>query len=327
MPHAIISLNALAPAVLDRALAVAWQWALVVLVVAIPAQWFLRKQGPALRYWVWQIVLLKLFLMPLWTYAIPVAWLPAPPRLPAEDPVSPILIPEMSPRRPIEIVEPGDAPPPATLSAETAPPQPSAPPSPRLSASAWLLVGWGAVVALQIARLVAQRARLARLLREALPAGASLAREVAGAAASVGLTSPPRVLTTERNVSPFVCGLFEPRLVLPGELANSLSPDQLRQVLVHELAHLKRHDLAWGWVPELAKRLWWFHPVVHWVAYRLRLERELACDQLAMAHSGNNAADYAATLVQVVTHASQPPLGVSNIEAIPILGSKGPDRR
>ena len=52
--------------------------------------------------------------------------------------------------------------------------------------------------------------------------------------------------------------------------------------------------------------VYFFHPLVWWVGYRLRLERELACDQLAMAHSGHPPADYAQTLVQVVSHASEP---------------------
>jgi beta-lactamase regulating signal transducer with metallopeptidase domain len=74
---------------------------------------------------------------------------------------------------------------------------------------------------------------------------------------------------------------------------------------LHELAHLKRRDLLWGWTTEIAQLVYFFHPLVWWVGYRLRLERELAGDQLAMAHSGHPPADYAQTLVQVVSHASQ----------------------
>lgn len=52
--------------------------------------------------------------------------------------------------------------------------------------------------------------------------------------------------------------------------------------------------------------VYFFHPLVYWVGYQLRLERELACDQVAMAHSGHPPADYAQTLVQVVSHAAEP---------------------
>src|SRR5205823_42031 len=97
-----------------------------------------------------------------------------------------------------------------------------------------------------------------------------------------------------------------PTLVLPCGLIGALDPFQWRQVLLHELAHIKRGDLLWGWVPEIARLLYWFHPVAHWAANRIRLERELACDAIAMAHGGLDAAGYAAILVQVVSHASQP---------------------
>jgi beta-lactamase regulating signal transducer with metallopeptidase domain len=93
---------------------------------------------------------------------------------------------------------------------------------------------------------------------------------------------------------------------MPAGLAPSLSPTELRHVLLHELAHLRRRDLVWGWISELARVVYFFHPVVHWIAYRARLERELACDQLAMSHSGHDAQEYASTLVRVVSHASEP---------------------
>src|SRR5262249_35116180 len=97
-------------------------------------------------------------------------------------------------------------------------------------------------------------------------------------------------------------------LVLPHGLMAELGPDCWREVLLHELGHLKRRDLWWGWLPALARTVYFFHPVAHWVWFRIRLERELACDQLAMMHSGRSAADSAGVLVQVVGHASMPAL-------------------
>ena len=79
-------------------------------------------------------------------------------------------------------------------------------------------------------------------------------------------------------------------------------------MLLHELAHVRRLDLLWGWAGELARVVYFFHPVVHWICLRLRLERELACDAIAMSHSGWNAVEYAATLVHVVSHTSKPAL-------------------
>jgi beta-lactamase regulating signal transducer with metallopeptidase domain len=104
--------------------------------------------------------------------------------------------------------------------------------------------------------------------------------------------------------SPFVCGVRRPKLVLPHALVGMLGGEEWRQVLAHELAHVKRRDLVWGWIPEIARVLYFFHPVAHWVDYRVRLEREMACDQMAMAVSGRGPAEYADTLVRVVSSAS-----------------------
>jgi hypothetical protein len=103
-----------------------------------------------------------------------------------------------------------------------------------------------------------------------------------------------------------VYGLLRPVLVLPQGLMADLDPDHWRAVMLHELGHLKRRDLWWGWLPALARIVYFFHPVAHWVCFRIRLERELACDQLAMTLSGRGAAEYAEILVQVVSHTSLP---------------------
>jgi beta-lactamase regulating signal transducer with metallopeptidase domain len=77
-------------------------------------------------------------------------------------------------------------------------------------------------------------------------------------------------------------------------------------VLAHELAHLKRRDLIWGWLPEVARLVYWFHPVAHWTVRQVRLERELACDQVVMVALGHSAPAYAETLVRVVSLFSSP---------------------
>src|SRR5262249_47363954 len=115
-------------------------------------------------------------------------------------------------------------------------------------------------------------------------------------------------VVTVKEGSPFVCGVRRPVLVVPAELLTALSDSEKRYVLLHELAHIRRRDLAWGWIGELARALYFFHPLAHWLSYRLRLERELACDQWALGISGKDPAEYAATLVRVVAHGMRPAL-------------------
>ncbi len=280
-----------------------WQSALLVALAALVA-WWLRRSSPVVRYWLWQIVAIKLLLMPFWTAAVPMpswAWRTPPGQPVAFQPPSELA---EGPSRP---VLPRRLPMPQPAGMAAAPQGPSLGELvAAISWETWLLSAWLAVILWQLLRLLQQRLRLARLLRQAVATDGELAQLVAELAARLGLRRVPAAVCIGGDCPLFVYGPWRPRLVLPSPLMSSLDPAQRRQVILHELAHVKRHDLLWGWTAEIARMVYFFHPLVWWVGYRLRLERELACDQLAMAHSGHPPADYAQTLVQVVSHASEP---------------------
>ena len=65
--------------------------------------------------------------------------------------------------------------------------------------------------------------------------------------------------------SPMLLGLRRPVIVLPGELTTIASPQHLRDVLVHECAHIARHDPWLNLLQQVATILFWVHPGVHWV--------------------------------------------------------------
>jgi hypothetical protein len=98
---------------------------------------------------------------------------------------------------------------------------------------------------------------------------------------------------------PFACGFFKATIVLPAE-CDSWSLDRRRAVLLHELAHVRRHDLIGHTLGRLACAIYWFHPLVWTAAKHLRSESERACDDLALA-CGARAADYAEHLLDIVT--------------------------
>jgi beta-lactamase regulating signal transducer with metallopeptidase domain len=304
MTAVIESLNGIAAVWCERMWAVVWQSAILAAAVALVVTLFLRRVPPSVRYWVWQILALKLLLMPFWTFAIPLppvvsTFHVVPWPNPASERAAKSLAPADAP------IATGDNPAPAERTSNTNPAAVSVS-LPRPTWQSGLLVAWGSIVIAQIGRLFWQRRRLQRLLRGSTPAEPALAGLVAELARQMGLAKSPRVVLTATDCSPFVCGIRDAVLVMPARLAQSLAPVELRHVLLHELAHVRRRDLVWGWISELARVAYFFHPAVHWIAYRARLERELACDQLAMANSGNDAREYAATLVRVVSHSSEP---------------------
>jgi beta-lactamase regulating signal transducer with metallopeptidase domain len=299
----ISATNDLAERWLATAWAVTWQFAIVVVVATLIA-WLLRRASPVVRYWLWQIVAIKLLLMPFWTWTIPVpSWAEnqtvetAAQDRPLASSNENLSRPAILHGAPVSDVPGKDAVLVASPFSETIS---------QIDWQTWLLAAWGIIVLYLSARLIWQRLRLARLLARAIPAGGELAGLVADLSGQTGLRRAPEALSIGGDCPLFVCGLWRQRLILPERLMTALEPAERRQVILHELAHVKRRDLLWGWSIEIARIVYFFHPLVYWVAYQLRLERELACDQLAMARSGHSPADYAQTLVHVVSHGSEP---------------------
>jgi hypothetical protein len=115
----------------------------------------------------------------------------------------------------------------------------------------------------------------------------------------LALDEPPRLLRSEDAKMPFACGLLTPTIVLPAE-CDGWSLDRRRAVLLHELAHVRRHDLVGHTLGRLACAVYWFHPLVWTAAKQLRSESERACDDLALS-CGARATDYAEHLLDIVT--------------------------
>lgn len=320
MQSLVINLNAWSAGWSQFMLAVLWQSTLLAGAIGVIA-WLARRASPAVRYWLWQIVAIKLLLAPLWTLGLPLAWLPATESTrsamhesdvnsmrSADPPTSDsgaAIAANDGPLLPLATdTEDETANAPAIASVRKKPAKSAAPRT--LGWLSWLMVAWAAIVACQVLLLVWQRARLGRFLSNCVVAEQPLQQVVREVADSIQLRRAPLVRLSDVDCSPFVCGLRKPTLVLPRALEPLASAGELRPVIVHELAHLKRGDLWFGWAPQLARVIYFFHPVAHWAAFRVRLEAELACDGWAMNATGQGPAAYADLLVRIVSRLSEP---------------------
>jgi beta-lactamase regulating signal transducer with metallopeptidase domain len=114
------------------------------------------------------------------------------------------------------------------------------------------------------------------------------------------------LLETEAVQSPALYGLFRLQLLLPKGMSDGFSEAELRHIFLHELAHVKRGDMWLNWLVTVLQILHWFNPVIWFAFARLRADRELACDELALIHSGEaDGQNYGQTVLKLLENLSR----------------------
>jgi uncharacterized protein (TIGR03435 family) len=112
------------------------------------------------------------------------------------------------------------------------------------------------------------------------------------------VSRPVRLYTSAIAEVPMVIGLVRPYILLPVSAVTGLSESQLRAVLAHELAHIRRHDYLVNLLQTAVETLLFYHPAVWWLSRRVRQEREHCCDDLAVEVCGD-VMEYAGALAQL----------------------------
>ena len=163
---------------------------------------------------------------------------------------------------------------------------------------AWALPVWFAGVLIFAVRLIWSSRHVARLRREGDPPEASLVQTVSHLACRMNIGRPVRVLISRLADSPSVAGWLRPIVLIPAASLLNLSAKQLEAVLAHELAHIRRHDYLVNVLQTIAETLFFYQPAVWWVSSRIRRERELCCDDLAVGICGD-AVGYARALTKL----------------------------
>ena len=122
--------------------------------------------------------------------------------------------------------------------------------------------------------------------RSTQPVGAHLAETFAELARRLGVCRPVRLMRSGLVKVPAVIGWLRPVLLLPAGALSGLPPQQLRAILAHELAHVRRYDYLVNLIQTVIETLLFYHPAVWWISSRIRVERENCCDDDASAVSG-----------------------------------------
>jgi beta-lactamase regulating signal transducer with metallopeptidase domain len=262
---------------LPSLLKASWQGAVLVLLV-LAVQWaFGPRLKPRWRYFLWMLVMIRLALP--WTIPSSVSLFNLLNfSASASDGMRPAPIGPGS-VQPTAVV-------PAKQSGETSALQPAATSSRFGSGIAWLLGLWLAGASALTVYLLVTHRRLSKRVATFRPLiNASVLNLLEDCKQQMGVRVPITLVETTEVGSPALFGFIRPRLLLPAGLTQSFSLDELRYVFLHELSHIKRHDILVGWLMTGLQILHWFNPLVWLAFHRMRVDRELACDALALSYA------------------------------------------
>jgi beta-lactamase regulating signal transducer with metallopeptidase domain len=123
-------------------------------------------------------------------------------------------------------------------------------------------------------------------------------RAVVDAATPLDIEVPIPVREAATTLEPGICGIVAPVLLLPQGISTRLTSTELDSVLQHELCHWWRRDNLTGALHMFVAALFWFHPFVWWLGWRLVIERERACDE-EVIQSGTERQVYAEAILKV----------------------------
>jgi TonB family protein len=249
-----------------------WQGVLVAFALWV-ALFFLRKRSANARYVVCCSALALMALLPAVTTAV--LYRPAAPPVPAIE-TARALLPGNALPSPIPVVSA------QWLS----------------SLRSYALPVWCVGVLLLSFRMVWGCLQISRIRRRGAMPDQGLRALAASLARQVGISRAVRILIAADGESPSVVGWMRPVILVPAAALLNLTADQLEAVLAHELAHIRRHDYLVNLLQVLVETLLFYHPAVWWVSARIRHERELCCDDLAVRCCGD-AVCYARALTRL----------------------------
>lgn len=262
-----------------------------------------RRTSAAARHLAWTVVAVSLLVLPLARTIVP-EWpvrIAAPPAaaLPTAIEGAADRAPASRPATPPSATA---APVAGALDSAAAPaglPQgEGAPVAPRLSLRALALGVYGAGAAFVLLFFARHRVRIQRLAGRAdVVTDAAWLSLLADAEAEIGVSRRVRLVRSREVVVPMTFGTRTPTILLPA-IADLWSADRRRAVLLHEVAHVARYDCFTQALALAACAAYWPHPGVWWVARRLRVERELACDDCVLA-AGAEPREYAGHLLEI----------------------------
>lgn len=257
----------------------------LVLGAATVLTWALGRYSASTRHAVWSLALLSLLALPVLSAALPRLGLPLLPVAVAEAVRHPGLDGGL---------EEGGAPPDRVAALP--------------SGLRWwdgVALAWLVGASLGLIRLASGSRLVARVARRARPvATPGWTALLEDAVATLGVRRRVELRASPAVDVPNVSGYRSPVVLLPAA-AEGWPEGRRRAILLHEIAHVARHDRLVQTLGCVVRALYWPHPLVWWAAASVRREAERACDDRVL-QAGTTAPEYARHLVDVARGLARP---------------------
>ena len=260
----------------------------ILMIAAAAAIALMYRASAATRHFVWTLSVAGLLLLPVFAASLP--------RLEIAVPIAPIEV-RAHADEPNDLIAAPPARTTVTGAVATAPGRSES----NASSVPWVLLP--AVVYVfgllaLLGRLVMQHRTARRIARNATTVSDPEWTALLGECATrIGVRRRVALLRSRDQLMPMTMGTVAPVIVVPAD-ADTWDEEQRRAVLLHELAHVARHDCLTQMLSAIASAVYWVHPGMWYVARRLRVEREVACDDRVLA-AGADAPTYAGYLLEL----------------------------
>lgn len=184
-----------------------------------------------------------------------------------------------------------------------------APSSPSVARASWNIVSiWMAGAALVIAYRLAGWLAVQRLRRVGICAASPEWQKcVSRLSSQIGLKRTALLLESALAEVPATIGSWRPVILIPLGLLTGLPAQHVESILLHELAHISRYDYFVNLIQAAVEAVLFYHPATWWISHVMRRERELCCDDLVIAATGDRAT-YAKALGALEQHRSRQPI-------------------
>jgi len=275
----------------------------VLIVLLLIIDFLLRKRVRAVfRYWMWMLVFVKLVLPASLAMPTGIGYWLADYR-PGETSITSTSVieslPEIRQAMPAAVAVPAEEEVATTI--ETAVKE-TVLAEVKLEPICWqglVFLGW-VVGMLVLSALLAQRAWFVKgLIAQSRAAKGRLLDTLEECRCQIGIGREIELRLSDNTLSPAVCGLFKPMILMPAALLEKLSREKLKTVLIHELAHIKRADIWLNLVQTVLQIVYFYNPFVWLANAMVRRIREWAVDEMVVVSLGAEAKTYSNMLIDI----------------------------